>query len=53
MRAQLLFKEVGTGNMLILAVNGLAVNGALPLNILSKRVLCALHGVKKCLIHSI
>ena len=39
-RSQLLFKVAGTGNMLILAVNGLAVNGAVPL----------LHSVRKCLV---
>ena len=42
-RSQLLLKYAGAGNMLILAVNALAVNGALPL----------LHSVKKYLIHSI
>ena len=40
-RSQLLLKYAGAGNMLILAVNALAVNGALPL----------LQCVKQCLIH--
>ena len=52
-RSQLLFKKAGTENMLILAVNGLAVNGALPLYIVSKSVLCILYSVKTCLIQSI
>ena len=57
-RSELHFKLAGTGNMLILAVNGLAVNdlavnGALPLHIVSKGVLDALYSVKKCLRHYI
>ena len=39
--------------MLILAVNDLAVNGALPLDIVSESVLAILHSVKKCLIDSL
>ena len=35
--------------MLILAVNALAVNGPLPLYIVSKSVICTPHSVKKCL----
>ena len=42
-RSQLLLKLAGAENVLILAVNVLAVNGALH----------ALYSVKKCLIHSI
>ena len=41
-RSQLLLKLAGAENVLILAVNGLAVHVALH----------ALHSVKKCLIHS-
>ena len=40
-RSQLLLKLAGAENMLILAVNDLAVNGALH----------HLYGVKKCVIH--
>ena len=52
--SQLLIKFAGTGNMLILAVNGLAVNGALPAlhtkKVVSKSILCTLYklNVKKC-----
>ena len=37
--------------MLILAVNSLAVNGALPLYVESKSVLYTQYSVKKCLVH--
>ena len=52
-RSQLLFQLGGTENTLILAVNILDVNGALPLYIVSKSVLCTPYSVKRCLIHSI
>ena len=39
--------------MLILAVHGLAVNGALPHYIVSKSVLHPLYSVKKCLTDSL
>ena len=48
-RSQLLLKLAGPGNMRILAVNSLAVNGALPLYVESKSVLYTQYSVKKCL----
>ena len=50
-RSQLLLKLAGPGNMRILAVNSLAVNGALPLYVESKSVLYTQYSVKKCLVH--
>ena len=55
-RLQLLLKEAGAGDMRILdvndlAVNTLAVNGALPLHVESKSVLHIQYRVKKCLVH--
>ena len=55
-RSQLLLRLAGAGDMRILAVNGLAVhslavNGTLPLYIVSESVLYTEYGVKKCLVH--
>ena len=46
-KKRLLLKLAGRETMLILVVNGLVVNGALPLDIVSKSVLCTLYSVKK------